>query len=247
MKSLALAQLLFVMVATLAFGEEEPISHFFTTSDGVRIHYLTLGDSGSHVVLVHGYTSSARNNWFLSGVAQTLSESHRVVAIDIRNHGESQNERGSGDQRDDRRPFFGSPYGSPLEVRELFEHLGIERAHLHGYSMGGTVTMRLMFEIPERLITASFGGSGIREESKGKRFEGLDLSRIDFPVLAIHGSDDSSVDANTERMTRELRDFTSSVLPGYGHLSAVSRESGYAEILLSFLNANDKRDPRPED
>ena len=76
---------------------------------------------------------------------------------------------------------------------------------------------------------------------------GLDLSRIDFPVLAIHGSDDSSVDANTERMARELSDFTSSVLPGYGHMSAVSRESGYAEILLTFLNANDERDLRPED
>ena len=27
---------------------------FFTSSDGVKIHYLTHGDSGSWVVLVHG-------------------------------------------------------------------------------------------------------------------------------------------------------------------------------------------------
>ena len=32
----------------------EPVSDSFAASDGVKIHYLTLGDRGSWVVLIHG-------------------------------------------------------------------------------------------------------------------------------------------------------------------------------------------------
>ena len=41
--------------------------------------------------------------------------------------------------------------------------IGIERAHIHGYSMGGATTARLLRVIPERMITASMGGFGFTE------------------------------------------------------------------------------------
>jgi pimeloyl-ACP methyl ester carboxylesterase len=43
------------------------------------------------------------------------------------------------------------------------DHLGIQRAHIHGYSMGGGITGQLLASHPGRFITAGFGGSGIRE------------------------------------------------------------------------------------
>ena len=43
------------------------------------------------------------------------------------------------------------------------DHLKVRRVHLHGYSMGGGLTARVLASHPQRLITASFGGSGIRE------------------------------------------------------------------------------------
>ena len=64
-------------------------SAFFTTSDGVRIHYLTMGNSGSWVVLIHGYTDTAQRMWFTTGIAPVLAKRHRVVALDNRNHGQS--------------------------------------------------------------------------------------------------------------------------------------------------------------
>jgi pimeloyl-ACP methyl ester carboxylesterase len=124
--------------------------HDFTASDGTRIHYLTLGDQGSWVVLVHGYTGNAYGNWFANGIAQRLAENHRIVALDCRNHGRSD------------KPERGGP-GSHTDVRELMDRLDIAKAHIHGYSMGGMITGRLLAEMPERFITASFGGSGIRE------------------------------------------------------------------------------------
>ena len=125
----------------------------FTTSDDVEIHYLTLGSSGSWVVLIHGYTGSAEGNWFANGIAAALAERHRVVAIDCRNHGKSDKPTPGG-------------IGRAKDVIELMNHLGIERAHVHGYSMGGLITARLLALIPERIITAGFGGSGVRESEE---------------------------------------------------------------------------------
>ena len=143
-----------VAVAALAFATVafagEPTHEFFTASDGTKIHYMQIGDTGSHVILIHGYTGSAEGNWFRNGIAEALAKNHRVVAIDCRNHGRS-------DKPTPRGP------GIPSDVIELMDHLKIDKAHIHGYSMGGSITGRLLAEHPERFITASFGGSGIRE------------------------------------------------------------------------------------
>ena len=50
---------------------------FFTTKDGIKIHYLTHGDSGSWVVLVHGYSDNAQRMWFNTGIAPELAKRHR--------------------------------------------------------------------------------------------------------------------------------------------------------------------------
>ena len=146
----ALLAAIVVAGAAVAAPAEEPTHEYFTTSDGIKIHFMRLGQQGSPVVLVHGYTGSAEGNWFRNGVAEALAAEHRVVAIDCRNHGRS-------DKPQPRGP------GKADDVVELMDHLGIEKAHLHGYSMGGSITGRVLAARPERLLTASFGGSGIRD------------------------------------------------------------------------------------
>lgn len=140
-----------ILAASAASGpQEEPKHEFFTTSDGVKIHYMTLGQKGSWVVLIHGYTGSAQGNWFDNGIAQALAKNHRVVALDNRNHGRSD------------KPQLNGP-GKAEDTLELMDRLKIEKAHIHGYSMGGAITGRLLATHPERFITAAFGGSGITE------------------------------------------------------------------------------------
>ncbi len=134
----------------------EPVSDSFAASDGVKIHYLTLGDRGSWVVLIHGFTGSAEGNWFANGIAPALAEKHRVVALDCRGHGRSE------------KPSDPAMYGPSMtrDVVELMDRLEIGRAHVHGYSMGGMLMSQLLAEHPERFITATFGGSGVRETAE---------------------------------------------------------------------------------
>lgn len=142
----------------------EPTHEYFTTSDGIKIHYMRLGDQGSWVVLIHGYTGSAEGNWFRNGIAEALAKNHRVVALDCRNHGRS-------DKPNPRGP------GQASDVLELMDHLKIEKAHIHGYSMGGMITARLLASNPERFITAAFGGSGIPETDPDLRAKAAALDK----------------------------------------------------------------------
>jgi pimeloyl-ACP methyl ester carboxylesterase len=45
--------------------------------------------------------------------------------------------------------------------------MGIQKAHIGGFSMGGSITGQLMARAPERFLSAHFGGSGVREEPDG--------------------------------------------------------------------------------
>lgn len=137
----------------------------FTTKDGIKIHFLThgptepgAGGDASWVVLVHGYSDNAQRMWFNTGIAPEIAKRHRVVALDNRNHGQSD------------KPVPGGS-GRAQDVIELMDHLKIQRAHIHGYSMGGGIVASLLGVIPDRFITAGFGGSGISETDPKYRAE----------------------------------------------------------------------------
>jgi pimeloyl-ACP methyl ester carboxylesterase len=154
-----IATIFVLMAAPLAAGDK-PSHEFMTASDKVKIHYMVQGQ-GTPVILIHGFSGTAEGNWFSNGVAEALAKNHRVIAVDCRGHGKSD------------KPYEPTMYGDRLwkDVIELMDHLAIKRAHIHGYSMGGMITARLLAQVPERFITASFGGSGVPEtdpQSKAK-------------------------------------------------------------------------------
>jgi pimeloyl-ACP methyl ester carboxylesterase len=156
----------------------------FTTKDGIKIHYLTHGDSGSWVVLVHGYSDNAQRMWFNTGIAPEIAKRHRVVAIDNRNHGQSD------------KPVPGGS-GRAQDVVELMDHLKIERAHIHGYSMGGGIVASLLGMIPDRFITAGFGGSGMNETDAKYRAE---AEALDEALPKATGADAEGMDRFRSRV-----------------------------------------------
>jgi pimeloyl-ACP methyl ester carboxylesterase len=58
---------------------------FFTTSDGVRLHYLEAG-TGKPLVMIPGWSQTAAQ---FKHQLEGLSDRYRVIALDMRGHGES--------------------------------------------------------------------------------------------------------------------------------------------------------------
>lgn len=155
--SMALCLTLLALAPNFVSAGPEPADASFVTSDGVKIHYITLGE-GVPVILIHGYMLDAQINWIDNGVATALAETNRVIAVDVRGHGLSD------------KPHDADRYGDRLwrDIVELMDHLKIEKTHVHGYSMGGTITTHLLIQVPERFITASYGGSGVEETDSAR-------------------------------------------------------------------------------
>jgi pimeloyl-ACP methyl ester carboxylesterase len=184
MRKALMPAILLGLASLQGFSQTTGASGFFTASDGVKIHYLTAGDSGSWVVLIHGYTDSAQRMWFTTGIAPALAKTHRVVAIDNRNHGQSDKPQPGG-------------AGRAQDVIELMDHLKIQKAHIHGYSMGGGMTGQLLALIPDRFITAGFGGSGLTETDPDLRAK---AAAMDEKLPKAQGRDAEAMDRFRSRV-----------------------------------------------
>jgi pimeloyl-ACP methyl ester carboxylesterase len=74
---------------------------------------------------------------------------YQLIAFDCRGHGRSD------------KPHQPSQYGQEMvnDVTRLMDHIGIRKAHIAGYSMGGGIVAKLLTEHPERFLSAIIGGS----------------------------------------------------------------------------------------
>jgi pimeloyl-ACP methyl ester carboxylesterase len=122
--------------------------HFFE-SNGVKIRYTVTGE-GDPVLLIHGFTANIETQWALPGVIKALAADYQVIAIDNRGHGKSD------------KPHDAKKYGTEMvaDAVRLLDHLKIKKAHVVGYSMGAIITKKLLFTHPDRLLSATLGGSG---------------------------------------------------------------------------------------
>ena len=261
-----------VLLAASSFAQQTPAEAFFSTSDGIKIRYVTAGTSGSWVVLIHDYSDNAERMWFRTGIAPAIAKNHRIVALDNRNHGKSDKPQPGGS-------------GRAQDVVELMDHLKIDRAHIHGYSMGGAMTGQLLAMIPQRFITAGFGGSGIQEtdaklraqaqalddalpKAQGEDAAGMDrfrsrvaqsrpansppasatppqvdLAHLGIPILAVNGSFDSPY-AKTQRIWREAHVFENVILEDKTHLTAISSSGAPPLYIDAMVRFIDAHDQR---
>lgn len=135
---------------TLSGMEEKTVEAAMHT-----IHYLDSGNSRSDkhtpIVLLHGIFAE-KDHWV--DFARPLTHQHRVIAPDFPGFGEST-------RRDDQ----AYDYAAHTErLAKLLDALGLERVHLAGNSMGGTIAALFAAQHPERVASVAFIGAphGIR-------------------------------------------------------------------------------------
>ncbi|MFG1922977.1 alpha/beta fold hydrolase [Cryptosporangium sp. NPDC048952] len=119
-----------------------------TTAKGITIYYETDGDpSGKPLVLVHG-GGAQLIGWHDEFVAQLVEAGFFVVRPDNRDVGLSQQTGGPDD--------LAATYDiSDMagDVVAVLDHLGIERAHLTGMSLGGYIVQVVAIEHPSRVAS----------------------------------------------------------------------------------------------
>src|SRR5262245_5394932 len=113
----------------------------FAEFEGVKIHYIDRG-KGEAIVLLHGGTNNLES-WVRTGVVGNLEKDYRVIAFDARGAGKSS------------KPHEPGAYGrqQALDVARLLDALKIQRAHIVGFSLGGSTVAQLLTLRPERFLT----------------------------------------------------------------------------------------------
>ncbi|HSI58250.1 MAG TPA: alpha/beta fold hydrolase [Ideonella sp.] len=134
--------------------------------------YEAVGN-GPPLLILHGLFG-ASGNWH--SIARALSLSHRVISVDLRNHG-------------------GSPWAAAMgylemadDVRDLIEREGWEPPVVMGHSMGGKTAMALALCYPQlvsRLIVVD-----IAPVSYGDRLSGVAEAMRGIDLLAAASRDE---------------------------------------------------------
>jgi pimeloyl-ACP methyl ester carboxylesterase len=141
MKLLRLALALLLSLAAAAACAQDISSRVhdgYADSDGVRIHYVTLGDPhAAPVLLIHGFP----DYWYSwRALMAGLSHDHFVIAIDQRGYNLS--DHPAGEQN----------YQLGFLVRDVaavLRQLGLPKATIVGHDWGGVVAWQVAMDRPE--------------------------------------------------------------------------------------------------
>ena len=176
-------------------------------SGGVEIAYQTAGD-GPPILLIHGFASNARVNWWDTSWVKTLTEAgRRVITFDHRGHGASEKLYD---------PALYPAAEMAEDARRLLDHLEIVQADVMGYSMGARVSAFLTIAHPARVRRAVFAGLASRMITgvggaeaiaaaleAPSRNDGLDISARAFRIFAEQTKSDLKALAACIRSSRE--------------------------------------------
>ncbi len=158
-------------------------------SNGVWIRFEQYGEpTAPTILLIHGFASSANDNWLQTGWVRALTKAgRRVVALDCRGHGQSD------------KPHDPAAYGHDrmaADVEEVLRYANARTVDVFGYSMGSYLTLRLLERKPGRVRSAILGGVGA----------GMLRARPNSPAIAaaLEAADPSAI---TDPAARAFRDF----------------------------------------
>ncbi|EIJ79355.1 alpha/beta hydrolase fold protein [Bacillus methanolicus PB1] len=135
--------------------------------NGVHYHVDTFGD-GFPLILLHGFTGDS-STW--NPFCKSWSSHSRLIMIDIIGHGKTES------------PEESNRYhilSAADDLLSLIEQLGIEKADILGYSMGGRLALTFAVRYPHRvrklILESSSPGLILEEERQERRIQDEKLS-----------------------------------------------------------------------
>ncbi|MEZ4455853.1 MAG: alpha/beta fold hydrolase [Gemmatimonadales bacterium] len=144
-----------ITMATTNLAAQQGPTTGYAPVNGLKMYYEIHG-SGEPVVLLHGAFMTITSNW--AGWIGELARNRKVIAVELQGHGRT------GD-------IARAPSGENLadDVAALLTHLGIARADLIGYSMGGGVALQMAVRHPGQVrkvvvISSPFRRDGMLQE-----------------------------------------------------------------------------------
>lgn len=186
-------------------------------SDGLAIAYLDWGGTGPPLLLLHP-------NGFCAGVYDPLARGLvgrcRVVGLDLRGHGSSDDITDSG--------LLGND-AIAMDVLAVADHLGMDRFAILGVSFGGAVGIEVAVAAPER-VGALVLCEAIAIEAGAREEQHFGAAGDDHP-LAIGA-----------RRRRDVWDDRAAVLASYGSrppMDALDPEALAGYVRWGFRNTDD--------
>ena len=117
---------------------------------GIRMRARIQGAAeprGLPVVVLHGFTGSVES---MAGTASALAAERTVISLDLVGHGLTQSP-------DDLIHYV--MHRCVAQLRDALDRLGIGRAHMLGYSMGGRAALSFCADHPDRVASALLVGA----------------------------------------------------------------------------------------
>jgi pimeloyl-ACP methyl ester carboxylesterase len=164
----------------------------WTADDGTVINYEVFGAGSSRetLLLLPGLLGAIASQW--RAFIKPLSADFRLVLMDLRGHGRSEN----------RAPNL-QPERMMQDIAGLLDSLNIDRVHVSGYSLGGYLGMMLALSQPRRVTTLLMHATKFywTRESALKMYEQLNPDNMAAHVPAYA---DQLVQEHGGRRWREL-------------------------------------------
>lgn len=130
----------------------------FLTANGVKVYYEQAGESGGHVLFLHGWGCSAKH---FAPITQALQADHRVTVIDFPAHGQS-----------NKPPVPWAVGDFAACVKDLVTQLDIAPCDIIAHSFGGRVALAIAANAPDtvnRLVLTGCAGLKAPQTDAQKR------------------------------------------------------------------------------
>lgn len=177
----------------------EPVSGMAPVND-VELYY-EIHANGTPLILLHGGLGHS-GHW--ENQLPVLTEHYKVITVDSRGHG-----RSTMTEQQISFELMAS------DIVALMDYLGIERAHILGWSDGGNIGLYLAIHFPERLMKvvasgANYSPSGVRSDvGENQKFLSYIGDAIgDYQALSPDPANWDAFFGNIGRMWASEPDFT---------------------------------------